>query len=82
MFKLIKKLFKVVGIIVGAYLAFNTFCLAKIGASRVLRQMRLQHDDLVDSGCSLGEYIYAVDSAALEEEADEWAAWNDWKNNK
>ena len=80
MMKIVKKLFKIVAAIIGAYLAFNTFLLAKMGASRIVRQIRLQHEDLSDM--SIGEAICAVDIAALEEEEREWEAWKEFTDRK
>lgn len=75
--KLIKKLVKVAATIIGAYLAFNTFILAKIGMSRIARQMRLTYPDrkLPDN---VWEMITDIDTAVLEEADDEWEAWKQY----
>mgnify|MGYP003317087596 CR=1 FL=1 len=78
MMKFFKKLIKLVAIIVGAYAAFNTFFLAKMGASRIKRQIRLQYPDRkIDD--DFWTFALNVDSAAIDEMEEEDEAWKEYR---
>lgn len=69
MFKLIKKLFKVVTAIAGVYAAITTLYWARVGISRGKKELRENWD--VYKNMSLNELVYYANDAVYDEMIEE-----------
>lgn len=75
--KIIKTFMKLIGVIVGGYAIINTLVLARMGASRILRQIRIQYPDGPNDG--VVDFIRNVDFAAIEEMDEEFEEWKEYR---